>query len=133
MVVIIDGEIVPDNDPRAIARRNPKSTPPRATGVAGVHGGAPRAGAPPAGAGRSPLDQLAEAIGVQGQSIKIPQIVSVPEREVPMIHVILVGGLSLFFGWRVLAAAAVFHVVGGLSDRDAAANRAGRAGAAPPR
>ncbi len=109
MVLIIDGEIVADDDPRAIARRQPKPQPQQAR--AGPHtvrqqGGVGGGGAAPPG----PLDALATAMGIQGRSLTIPAIASIPARDVPLIHAVLVGGLTVFFGWRVLAAAALAHV-----------------------
>eukprot|EP00966_Prymnesium_polylepis_P088061 2037573-Prymnesium_polylepis.1 len=61
---------------------------------------------------------------------------SVPARDVPVIHAILVGAATLFFGWRVLAFAAVAHVVQGLSQQAAgggAPRPAAGGRAAPPR
>lgn len=120
MVLIVDGEILADTDPRAIAARQRR-------GVASSSGGAARpappqqpqrSAAPPAGGGaaRNPLDQLAEAIGIQGQSVTIPAIWRVPMRQVPLIWLLLLGGLTMFAGWRVPAAAALLHVFSGLSE-----------------
>ena len=127
MVLIIDGEIVPDNDPRAVAKRAGRSltsgrgSTQQASAASAGHvappvnaGGAGDAGGP-ATVSQSPLDALASAVGVHGQSIRIPSIASVPARDVPVIHLILLGAATAFFGWRALAAAAVLHVVQGLS------------------
>ena len=122
MVLIIDGEIVQDNDPRAVARRKPAAPTPTAPthappmrrappGQPGGGGGGGGGG----GANASPLDALANAIGVHGQMVEIPAVASIPGRAVPTIHLILLGAATLFFGWRVLAVAAVLHVISGLS------------------
>ena len=73
MPIIINGEIVPDSDPRAQAARQ------RSTGSAAPSGNARPASAPspssfrpqPAGGGGGPLDQLAAAIGIQGPGLMI--------------------------------------------------------------
>ncbi|KAL1508447.1 hypothetical protein AB1Y20_004550 [Prymnesium parvum] len=142
MVLIIDGEIVPDNDPRAVAKRagsaGPRSSqsgpaPSTASSRSGVGGGAPPPPAAANGAAASPIDAIAAAIGVQGQSVRVPAIASVPSREVPMIHIILLGAATLFFGWRVLAFAAVAHVAHGLSQAGGAAPDRGGTGGRPTR
>lgn len=70
--------------------------------------------------GNNPLDQLARAIGIQGQSVTIPAFWRVPMRQVPLIWLLLLGGLTMFAGWRVVAAAALLHVFSGLSEAGAA-------------
>ena len=121
--------------------------------MGGVHGGprpAPGGGGAPGG---SPLDALASAIGVQGQTVQVPPIMSLPgrcadpttphpraltrlhlcRRDVPLIVVILLGVLTLVVGWQVLAVAAALHVFSGLSDgaaRGGAARAGGAAGGA---
>lgn len=128
MVLIIDGEIVQDNDPRAIARRKPSTaSPSRPAGanVAGVHGGggggasnrAPGGGGGARGAGQSPLDALADAIGIGGMSVTVPRLhARVPAREVPMVAAGIVGLLTMLFGWRVLAGCVLMHVFAGFSE-----------------
>jgi len=103
MVLIVDGEILQDTDPRAIAARQR-----RAGGASSAGGGSgarptpapPRAGAaPPANdAPNNPLDQLAGAIGIQGQSLTVPAVWRVPAREVPLIWLVLLGVLTMFGG-----------------------------------
>ena len=125
-LALADGEIVADNDPRAVAKRKsqaPASTPQRAPAVAGGAGGSNvRSGAPPAGGGAagptgSPLDALAAAIGIEGQVVTIPRLhARVPPRDVPMVVAGLLGVATLFFGWRLLALAAALHVVSGFSE-----------------
>ena len=141
-----NGEIVPDNDPRAIARRNPKPAPSTAPGqsnVRNLHGGGgggagrggsgmPRMGGA-GGAGPGPLDQVAEALGIRGQTVEIPAIWRLPARQVQLIHIVILALLALFFGWHILAVAAVLHVFSGLSEQQAAAaGRPAAAGGAPP-
>ena len=122
MVLIVDGEILQDNDPRAVAARQRRaggaSSAPFFGGRGGVGGPPPPRGAPPnAGAmGPGPLDQLAAAIGVHGQSLTIPAVWRIPAREVPLIWLLLLGVATMFVGWRVIAAAAVLHVVSGMSE-----------------
>ena len=119
MVLIIDGEIVADNDPRAIARRG--------QGRGGAPQAAPRQHAAPTpqrapahgaadGAPANPLDTLAGAMGIGGQSVRIPAMGRIPARDVPLIVVLLISLLTLFAGWRVLAVGALLHVVSGLSE-----------------
>ena len=141
MVLIIDGEIVADNDPRAIARRKgsqqqqPAQPPPGANIRAATAGGAarPEGGGGGAGAaGGSPLDMLAAAIGIQGMSVTIPRLhARVPEREVPMVVIGLLGIATVFFGWRILAMAAGLHVVSSISETAPAGGGPGGGGGAP--
>ena len=143
MVLIIDGEIVADNDPRAVARRKGQQASPgtQAPPRPGASGG----GLPPnsaarqapggaAGATGSPLDTLAAAIGIEGQVVTIPRLhARIPERQVPMVAAGLLGVATLFFGWRVLALAAALHVISGLSETAPAAAPAGGAAGGRPR
>ena len=115
MVLIIDGEIVQDNDPRAVARHKPAAPTPTAP----TH--APQCRAPPAvaaaaaaaaaAAGRA-LDALANAIGVQDKSSRSLPLLRSPAAPCDDPPVLL-GAATLFFGWRVLAVAAVLHVISG--------------------
>ena len=68
------------------------------------------------GAPANPLDALAGAMGIGGQSVRIPAISRIPARDVPLIVVLLISLLTLFAGWRVLAVGALLHVVSGLSE-----------------
>ena len=137
MPIIINGEVVPDNDPRAIERRAAAakgsggggSAPRPSAPGANVHGGQSRP-MPAAAAGGSPLDALANAIGVQGQTVQIPAVMSIPARDVPMIMMIILAVLTLVAGWKVLAVAAALHVFSGLSD--GAARGGGGGGGARP-
>ena len=124
MVLILDGEIVQDNDPRAIARRKGSAAAPQRASVAsaprpapGGSGAGSGAGGGPGGAGGSPLDALAAGLGLEGQVITIPRLhARIPERHVPVVVAGLVGVATLFFGWRVLAVAAALHVLSGFSE-----------------
>ena len=113
MVLIIDGEIVADNDPRAVARRkgggSQQSAGPQQPQRANAGGAPPNTfraagAAPPGAAGTgSPLDALAAAIGIEGQVVTIPRLhARIPERQVPMVAAGLLGVATLFFGWRIL-------------------------------
>ena len=75
--------------------------------MTGVHGQArPTAGPGGGAAGGSPLDALAEAIGIQGQTIQIPAIARIPARDVPLVVVLILAVVTLLFGWKILAVAA---------------------------
>ena len=140
MVLIIYNEIVADNDPRAIARRKgPSSSPPQQqrpppgsnVRVGGVNappggGGGGGGGGGPGQTG-TPLDNLAAAIGIEGQVVTIPRLHErIPPRDVPMVVAGLIGVATLFMGWRVLLAAAAMHVIAGFSETGAAAGPAAR-------
>ena len=99
-------------------------------GNVGTGGGG--GGGPPAGnAAPSPLDALASAIGVQGQTMRIPAVMRIPHRDVPVVVLILLGMATMFFGWRVLAFASVLHVASGLSEGGAGGGARGPAGGRP--
>jgi len=133
MVLIIDGEIVADNDPRAIAMRNRKqgstSAPSPAARVQQTSSpSGPRAPGPAidaANAAGNPLDAIAGFLGIQGQSFTIPGVWRIAPREVPLVAVVILALLTLFFGWQVLAVAVVLHVVSGLPQTAAPAAGAG--------
>ena len=143
MVLIIDGEIVQDNDPRAIARRNPKPAASQPAGRGpnihsvgvggGVGGGGGGGGGGAGGAGGGPLDQIADALGIRGRTVEIPAISRLPARQVQQIHLLILAALTLFLGWQVLAVAVLLHVVSGLSEQPGAAGApAGRAAPRAP-
>ena len=122
MPIIINGEIIPDSDPRAKAARAQKASPTAAGqgprfGSINQSGDAPShtADRPPAHggagfgrpgaagvAGAGPLDQLAEFIGVRGKTITVPAIppIGMPAVAVEYIHIIIVGVMCVFFGWQ---------------------------------
>ena len=135
MVLIIDGELVADDDPRAIAKRGggggggggggsgggigegrPFQSAYRPN-IGGTHQAAQTAPGPTA----SPLDALAGALGIAGKTVQIPAIAGrVPARDVPLIIVLIIAAVTLFFGWQILAIAALLHVVSGISETGAA-------------
>jgi len=107
MVHIINGEIVPDNDPRVLSRTQSQPGNQR-----NAHYGSIRtissttSGAPPttvAGNEESPLMRCASAIGMQG-SVIMPAIPAIgwSAKPVEKIYLLLAFLLVLFFGWRAL-------------------------------
>jgi hypothetical protein len=63
------------------------------------------------------LDALADAMGIGGMSVTVPRLhARLPAREVPMVAAGLVGLLTMFFGWRVLAGCALMHCFAGFSE-----------------
>ena len=66
-------------------------------------------------------------IGIQGQTLQVPAIVSLPARDVPLVVVLILAVVTLLAGWKVLAVAAALHVFSGLSE--GAARGAGGGGA----
>ena len=121
MVLIIDGEIVQDNDPRAVARRKPAAPTPTAPPGTLRRCAARRLVSLPAAAAAAAARTRARSTrwptrsASRGPIVEIPAVASIPGRAVPTIHLILLGAATLFFGWRVLAVAAVLHVISGLS------------------
>ena len=129
MVVIIDGEIVPDDDPRAIRRRGgggggASASPGQATprfgtiggngGGGGGGGGASGGGSgqpPPQGTPVNPLDKAAELMGIQGRKVAIPAVFGVRAHDVDLINIVCLGALSLFFGWRIAAGGVVLWFI----------------------
>ena len=106
MVFVLNGEVLPDNDPRVVQhkqqqQRQRPSQPQQRQPTLGLHssgatnrpppaGGVANPGAPPAQAG--PLYGLAAMIGVQNQSLTIPAVPAVGlrnEMKVPLIYVIV--------------------------------------------
>ena len=116
-------------------QRPAASASPRAAAAARAPQGAPSASSGALAPG-SPLEALATQLGVQGQSVEIPAVWRLPAREVPMIGVILLGLITLFLGWKVLALVLMLHVFSGLSEAGIgapAAPRARPAGGPPAR
>ena len=131
MVLIINGEIIADDDPRAVQRRSgggsaqprasaPQGSGPNLQGLGGSRQPRPAAGQAGPGAGGSPLDAMAEMIGIQGQTFLIPAVANIPARDVPLIVMLILAVMTLLIGWKVLAGAAVLHVFSGLSGQGAA-------------
>lgn len=125
MVLILNGEVLQDNDPRAVAARAAQKSGSSTGGSASR--AAPAAAAGPSSASRTPLqpqqqqgfrhalsgvlDPVEKALGIQGRTIRCPGFLSVPATEIPLIFIILVGVLALFFGWPVLLLALGAHFV----------------------
>mmetsp|Transcript_42524 Transcript_42524/g.78821 ORF Transcript_42524/g.78821 Transcript_42524/m.78821 type:complete len:156 (-) Transcript_42524:244-711(-) len=151
MVVIINGEIVQDNDPRAAKARggtagssgsgarerqfgariasvvsssgNDEGAGGNAAGGGGS--GSVRAAPPPAGRqGGGPLDQLAEMVGVKGKTVPAPALGDyVAASEVPMIYVIVVVVVSCVLqNWKVPVGAVGLYYL----QQYSAANPAGQ-------
>ncbi|TYZ57626.1 hypothetical protein PybrP1_003378 [[Pythium] brassicae (nom. inval.)] len=116
MVHIINGEIVPDNDPRVLARKQPQAQASASRRpVAGINtlGGSSSfqqqqqpGNAPPPQQQQpqqqaSPLQGLARALGIEG-AVTIPGVLGMPPRQVEKVYLAL-GALAIFFfGWRAL-------------------------------
>lgn len=144
MVFVLNGEVLPDSDPRAIAARG--------KGAAGPTQRHPASGAPasaharsdaPQHAARAPqagptnpvaglLLKAATAIGIQDKSVRVPAIapLSLPATELPLIYIIVVGILFLFLGWPALLIAALAYVL--LNSPSGPAAAAAPAAAARP-
>ena len=74
---------------------------------------APAAGGGGGGAASNPLLALAACLGIEHNVVELPAIapLHVDARGVPLIYLLAVGGAACYFGWRVLAAAAVGYVI----------------------
>jgi hypothetical protein len=120
MVLIVNGEIVPDNDPRAVARRgksnSPLVTPTRGVrDVAGVQtlhdppraagGRGPGQQHPPADYDEDgPLASVAQLLGISGRKVKVPAIPQINMNSglaMPLINVVAACGAGALFGWRI--------------------------------
>lgn len=115
MVHIINGEIVPDNDPRVLARKNPQAQAQASAGrrpVAGLNtlGGSsslqqqqqPGGHAPPPQQQQaSPLQGLARALGIEG-AMTIPGVLGMAPRQVEKVYLALAAVAIVLFGWRAL-------------------------------
>ena len=127
MPVIINGEVVADSDPRAIAHRNRGRRPQQQRNSSG--GGFGRIG----GSGNSgnnnnnnnnnnrfvssrrsgngntqqqnngpgPLAGLENMLGVSGKTFKVPAVMGNPSFEVPIIYLIIIAFVTLLTSWRV--------------------------------
>ncbi|CAM9334983.1 unnamed protein product, partial [Laminaria digitata] len=114
LVKIINGEIVSDDDPRVTGARQRRSVSAggrdaRSSGGQGKAGygrvaslldppatsqaseGRSARGGDGQGQGPGPLDSLAQSIGVHGQFVKIPGALGIPEKEVPIIYLMVTG------------------------------------------
>ena len=123
MPIIINGEVVPDNDPRAVARRNRGRQPQTRGGSGGfgrIGGSTSRASGSSRfsgqsnsgmGQGRSsngnsqrgpgPLAGLENMLGVSGKTFKVPAIMGNPSFEIPVVVLIILAFVTLLTSWRV--------------------------------
>lgn len=127
MVTIIDGEIVQDDDPRAVARRQSRAA--RGSGTSrggpgegsGAGGSASRRGGfgPVIPAGDAPAEDpdgllapLARASGLAGRFVTIPAVAALGTRElkIPLIEVIA-AGLAVALGGRTGAGLALLFFI----------------------
>uniref|UniRef100_A0A0G4H9T1 DUF4605 domain-containing protein n=1 Tax=Chromera velia CCMP2878 TaxID=1169474 RepID=A0A0G4H9T1_9ALVE len=131
MVRIVNGEIVPDDAPgrpqtRPAANAQGQSSG-GPTGRIGRIGGSAGNSSTGAGGGggqmgglggtqgaqgqggqqRDLMGYLASLVGVEGQNLTIPSVFGRPPVEIPLIFVILIGLLTLVFGWKILLFAAL--------------------------
>jgi uncharacterized membrane protein YphA (DoxX/SURF4 family) len=60
---------------------------------------------------QGPLQRVAEAIGVAGKTVPFPAAFGIPARDVDLIYIILLVGLTLVLGWKVPLFAAVVYVM----------------------
>ena len=123
MPIIINGEVVPDNDPRAVARRNrgrQAQTRGGSGGFGRIGGSTSRASGSSRftgqsnsgmGQGRSsngnsqggpgPLAGLENMLGVSGKTFKVPAIMGNPSFEIPVVVLIILAFVTLLTSWRV--------------------------------
>ena len=118
MPVIINGEVVPDNDPRAIARRggggnNARNRAAQSRNRFGTIGGGstrgsssrPNVSRQPAGTGAgnssNPLASLEKMIGVEGKTFNVPAIMGNPSIDMPVIILFILAFLCILTNWRV--------------------------------
>ena len=127
MVVIINGEIVPDNDPRAVARRGSSTTTQqqqplqnrgarvasfgdlgsnnqrRASAHSGGGGSGPANGPPVDDDVDGLLTPLSKIIGIAGKRVEIPPVprINFAGYSFPLVHVVVsVLAMLLFGNWR---------------------------------
>jgi hypothetical protein len=120
MVLIINGEIIPDSDPRAVAVRRKSSSganaaspgTARQTGVQTLHSApsndpsAGRGGAPPPPNydEDGPLAPVAQLLNLQGKKLTIPPIPQINYQgtlSIPMINLLASAGAGALLGWRI--------------------------------
>lgn len=129
MVVIINGEIVPDNDPRAIARRGSSTTTTTTTanrgprvvslgdsgsGTRGRNNSVTRGG-PGAPQPAGPEDDvdglltpLSKILGIAGKRVDVPPVpqIKFTGYSFPLVHLLVSALVMLMFGnWRYFIAA----------------------------
>ena len=123
MPVIINGEVVADTDPRAVAHRNrgrnsQQQQQRRGTGRFGTLGGSSsnnntnNNGRFASGRNNNnnnnnarngqngPLAGLENLLGVSGKTFKVPAVLGNPSFEVPVIILIIVAFVTLLTSWR---------------------------------
>lgn len=116
MVHIINGEIVPDDDPRVRARFQAPSSASAAARPGGFGSASAAAGGGPqpaaAAAAPSPLAGLSRQLGLEG-SVPVPAVAALglPARRVAKLHLALAALLVALFGWRALAVIALAYFV----------------------
>lgn len=108
MVHIIDGEIVPDDDPRVLRQRQGGA----GAGGRPVPNAGPRAPIPQAGGGgQNPLMMIAEKIGIADKFLTVPPFLGSPERNIPYIYLGMLLIIALIFGFKVGILIAIFYYV----------------------
>ena len=116
MPVIINGEVVADTDPRAVAHRNRgRNSHQRGTGRFGTVGGnnnnnytnnngrfaSSRNNNNNNNNGQNgPLAGLENMLGVSGKTFKVPAVMGNPSFEVPVIILIIIAFVTLLTSWR---------------------------------
>lgn len=110
MVVIVDGDVVADDDPRAVAlrRRNvPQSTsnPPRSSSAAPRRDSTPFYEAPD-----HPLASIENALKLQDARIDVPETSKTRAARLPVVYVVAAGAATVLGGWRIAALCCVVFV-----------------------
>jgi len=120
MVFILNGECLPDSDPRAVAARNGKSNSSRNRKTNTSSGGfgslnasspsssTPRSTAPTQGRGNGgggggggPLNALAKMMGIEDQFLSTPAVGTyLPPTKVPVVYLVVLAILTYLFGIR---------------------------------
>ena len=112
MVLIINGEVIADTDPRAIARRNRES----GTGSSGssrqrfgslrgddtINRTASSSSRGTTGSGEGGIvSSLEKALGVEGKTFEFPAMFGNPTVTVPVVVFFVLSALCLLTSWRV--------------------------------
>lgn len=100
MVHIINGEIVPDSDPRVQKRRHAEQ--PSSQRIRGVdRSSAAASSAQNRNRNARPAMSLDTMLGIEGM-VTIPAIpvLKLPPKEIQKIYLVLAGIVILLFGWR---------------------------------
>ena len=129
MVFILNGEMIPDNDPRALAARGGGNNSrggggnsrgnarPSGGGNSRARGGVHSINSTPSSANSSraspntnsgPLASLAKMMGIEGQFLTTPRFSTfLPETKVPYVYLVVLAGLTMFMGIRAPLVAVV--------------------------